>query len=114
MTRKIDKCDMWVFGALGNGEKTIAVLVDRWWPQTAKQEGDKTSKKFLCNIWVSQLGVGTVLGTVLRLERGALSMVKRLRQATNEYALPPPSDVLHPGIIGMRGSMSYDGGHAWR
>ena len=55
-----------------------------------------------------------MLGTVLRLERGALSMVKRLRQATNEYALPPPSDVLHPGIIGMRGSMSYDGGHAWR
>ena len=35
---------------------------------------------------VSQLGVGTVL----RLERDAWSMVKLLRQATNEYA-PPPS-----------------------
>ena len=35
---------------------------------------------------VSLLGVGTVL----RLERNAWSKVKRLRQATNEYA-PPPS-----------------------
>ena len=33
---------------------------------------------------VSLLGVGTVL----RLERDAWSMVKRLRQATNEYAPP--------------------------
>ena len=30
------------------------------------------------------------VGTVLRLEKDAWSMVKRLRQATNEYALPPP------------------------
>ena len=32
-------------------------------------------------------------GTVLRLESDAWSMVKRLRQATNEYTSPPP---LHP------------------
>ena len=31
------------------------------------------------------------VGKALRLERDALSMVKRLRQATSEYALPPPS-----------------------
>ena len=37
---------------------------------------------------VSLLGVGTVL----RLERGARSMVKWLRQATNEYR-PPPTAV---------------------
>ena len=35
---------------------------------------------------VSLLGVGTVL----RLERDAWSMVKRPRQATNEYAPSPP------------------------
>ena len=35
---------------------------------------------------VSLLGVGPAL----RLERDAWSMVKRLRQATNEYAPPPP------------------------
>ena len=42
---------------------------------------------------VSLLGVGVSLlgvGTVLCLERDAWSMVKRLRQAINEYASPPP------------------------
>ena len=77
--RRIDECDMDKFGALViDTEKTIAILGDRWWPQTAKQQGDKISKKFLCNIWEKKtqrrapkcrrclLGVGTVLGTVLR------------------------------------------------
>ena len=32
-------------------EKTIAILGDRWWPQTAKQDGDRISKEFLCNLW---------------------------------------------------------------
>ena len=50
--RKIDECDMEKFGTLDSSEKTIAILGDRWWPQTAKQQGDKISKKFLvCNIW---------------------------------------------------------------
>ena len=40
---------------------------------------------------VSLLGVGTVL----RLERDAWSMVKRLRQATNEYAPPHVTWRLH-------------------
>ena len=35
------------------------------------------------------------VGTVLRLERDAWSMVKWLRQATNEYALPPLSPPPH-------------------
>ena len=38
------------FGTLDSSEKTIAILGDGWWPQTAKREGDKISKKFLCNI----------------------------------------------------------------
>ena len=29
-------------GTLNSGEKTIAVVRDRWWPQTAKEKGDKT------------------------------------------------------------------------
>ena len=41
---------------------------------------------------VSLVGVGTVL----RLERDAWSMVKRLRQATNEYAPPHPLSSLTP------------------
>ena len=42
---KIDECDKEKFSVLNGSEKTIAILGDRWWPQTAKQEGDKTSKK---------------------------------------------------------------------
>ena len=94
--RKLDVCDMKEFGRLESSEKTIAILRDKWWPQAAKQDGDRISKQFLCRIWkkrnerqmldVSLLGVGTVL----RLERDAWSMVIRLRPATNDYAPPPP------------------------
>ena len=80
--RKIGVCDMEEFGILESSEKTIAILGDRWWPQTAKQDGDRISKRFLCSMWnkrnersmleVSLLGVGTVL----RLERDAWSIVK--------------------------------------
>ena len=76
--RKIDECDMEKFGTVDSSEKTIAILGDRWWPQTAKQQGDKISKTFLCNIWKKRKespNVGGV-GTVLRLERDACSMVK--------------------------------------
>ena len=38
------------------------------------------------------------VGTVLRLERDARSMVRRLRRATNEY--PPPSP-LYIGWVGV-------------
>ena len=48
---KIDECVMEKFGTLDSSEKTIAILGDRWWSQTAEQEGDKISKKFLCNTW---------------------------------------------------------------
>ena len=82
--RKMYECGVETFGTLDSSQKTIAILGDRWWPQTAKLEGDQISKKFLlCNTWeklmnaqkmldVSLLGVGTVL----RLERDAWSMVK--------------------------------------
>ena len=43
--RKKDGRDMETFGALDSRVKTIAILGDRWWPQTVKQEGDKISKK---------------------------------------------------------------------
>ena len=75
--RKKDKCDTEKFSALliDNREKTIAILGDRWWPQRAKNEEDA---KYLKNevsaqtLEMSLLGVGTVL----RLERDAWSMVK--------------------------------------
>ena len=49
--RKLDECDTEEFGRLESSEKTIAILGDRWWPQTAKQDGDRISKRFLCGIW---------------------------------------------------------------
>ena len=42
-----DECDMEEFDTLNSSDETIAILGDRWWPQAAKQEGDKNSKKFL-------------------------------------------------------------------
>ena len=49
--RKIDECDTEKFGTLYSSEKTIAILADRCCPQTSNQEGDKRSKRFLCNLW---------------------------------------------------------------
>ena len=49
--RRYDGCDMEEFGRLKSGEKTIAILGDRRWPQTAKQDGARISKQFLCSIW---------------------------------------------------------------
>ena len=39
---KLDVSDMEEFGRLKSSEKTIAILGDRWWPQTVKQDGDRT------------------------------------------------------------------------
>ena len=36
---KLDGRDMEEFGKLENSEKTIAILGDSWWPQTAKRDG---------------------------------------------------------------------------
>ena len=33
-----------VFRTLESSEKRTAILGDRWWPQTAKQDGDRISK----------------------------------------------------------------------
>ena len=34
-----------------SSENTTAILGDRWWPQTAKQEGNRMSKQFLRDVW---------------------------------------------------------------
>ena len=44
--RKISECGMEQFGSLDSCEKTIAILGDRWRPQTAKQEGDNSEADF--------------------------------------------------------------------
>ena len=71
--RKLDVCDMEEFGRLESGEKTIAILGDRWWPQTAKQEGDRISKHFLRNIWKKRNERPNVGGVSIRSRNGAPS-----------------------------------------
>ena len=71
--RKIDECDIEQFGTLNSSEKTLAILGDRWWPQAAKQEGDKISKRFLCNIWKQRNERPNVGGVSIRSRNGAPS-----------------------------------------
>ena len=39
--RKIHERDMEKFGTSHSSEKPIDILGDRWWPKTAKEEGDE-------------------------------------------------------------------------
>ena len=73
--REIDECGMEEFDTrvLDSSEKTIAILGDRWWPQAAKQEGDKTSRMFLCNIWKRRNKRPIVGGASTRSSDGAPS-----------------------------------------
>ena len=78
--RKIDECDMEKFGTLNNREKTIAILGDRWWPQKAKQQGDKISKKFIFKKRNKRPNIG---GVSIRSRSGCLL-----------YTSPSPRDGL--------------------
>ena len=71
--KKVDVCDMEEFGRLESSEKTIAILGDRWWPKTAKQDGDRISKQFLCNIWKKRNERPVVGGGSIRSRNGAPS-----------------------------------------
>ena len=94
--RKLDERDMEEFGRQESSEKTIAVLGDRW-PQTAKQEGDRMSKQFLCNIWKKRDEPPNVGGVSIRSRNGAPSrtacVVKgQMTKASNKRVFPPPPD----------------------
>ena len=66
------------FDALDNREKTIAILGDRWWLQTAKQDGDKIHKRFLCNVWKKRNERPNVGGVSVRSGNGAQSRKGRV------------------------------------
>ena len=59
-------------------QKTIAILRDRWWPQTAKQDGDKICKIFLCNVWKKRNERLNVEGVSIRSRNGAPSRKGRV------------------------------------
>ena len=73
--REIDECDMEKFGTLlvDSSEKISAILGEKWWPQAAKQDGDKIRKKFLCNtrIWKQRNERPSVGGVFVRSTNGA-------------------------------------------
>ena len=72
-TRKTDECNIEEFGTQNISEKAIAILGDRWWPQAAKQERDKSIKTFLCHIWKQSIECPTVGCVSIRSRNGALS-----------------------------------------
>ena len=71
--RKLDVCDMEEFGRLESSEKTIAILGDRWWPQTAKKDGERICQQFICNIWKRRNDRPNVGGVCSRSRNGAPS-----------------------------------------
>ena len=74
--RKLDVCDMEEFDRLESSEKTIAILGNRWWPQTAKQDGDRISKQFLYSIWNKRNERPNVVGVSTRSRNGAPSRMR--------------------------------------
>ena len=71
--RQLDVCDMEQFGRLESSEKTIAILGDKTWPQTAKQDGNRISKQFLRKIWKKRNERPNVGGVSIRSRNGAPS-----------------------------------------
>ena len=70
---EFDVCDMEEFCRLESSEKTIAILGDRWWLQTPKQDGDRRIKQFLCNIWRSVMSAQMLEVSLSGGENGAPS-----------------------------------------
>ena len=64
---KLNECAMGKLGTLDSSERTIAILGDRWWPQTAKLVGSKMSKKFPCNIWKNVMSAHMLQVSLLSL-----------------------------------------------
>ena len=71
--RKLDVCRVEEFGRLESSEKTITILGDRWWPQTAKQDGDRICKNFLRNTRKRRNERPNVGGVSIRSRNGAPS-----------------------------------------
>ena len=68
---KLDVCGMEEFGRLESGEKTIAIVGDRGWLQTAKQDGERISKQFPCGIRKKRNERPNVGGVSIRSRNGA-------------------------------------------
>ena len=85
-----------------SSEKKIAILGDRWWPPTVKQDADRISKHFLCNIWKKRDERANVGGVSIRSRNGTPSrkgcVVNGQRtKASNKLVRPPaPAPLISP------------------
>ena len=98
--RKLDVCDMEEFSRLKSSEKTIAILGDRWWPQTTKQDRDRISKQCISSIYGRSVMSTQMLEVSIRTinKNGAPSPKEHVAndrmtkwQAIYEYPPTPPA-----------------------
>ena len=73
----------------------MAILGDKWWPQTAKQDGDRINKQFLCSMWEKRnerpnVGGVSIRGNNVEGMRGQWSKGKQ-QMSTPPPPLPPGS-----------------------
>ena len=99
--RKLDLCDMEEFDRQESSEKTIAILGDRWWPQTAKQDGDRISKQFTRSTWKKRNERPNVGGVSIRSRNGAPSrkgcvINGQITNTSNKRVRPPPPSCHQP------------------
>ncbi|CAM9811870.1 unnamed protein product [Sphacelaria rigidula] len=72
--RHVNEGGMKSFDALDSSEKTMAKVGAKWWPQTAKQDGDQISKRFLCSVWTKGDGHLNVRGDPVRSRNAAAGL----------------------------------------
>ena len=94
---KLDVGDMEEFGRLESSEKPIAILGDRCWPQTTKQDGDRVSTRFLCNTRETHNDRPNVGGVSTRSMSGAPSRKgcvvngeMTIKKGKQQMSTPPP------------------------
>ena len=99
--------NMMKFGTLDSGENTIATLRDRWWSQSAKQEGDKTRKKVLHDTWKKRNERLKYCWRNLCQKKERPSVSKGMRgqwsngHSKQQMSTPPPWPILYIGRVGV-------------
>ena len=99
--RETNECNLEEFDTLDSSEKTIAILGDRWWPQAAKQEGDKIGENFIFNLWKQRHErptVGSV--SIINSRNGAPSrkgcvVIGQITMAKQQVSTPLPPHPPH-------------------
>ena len=95
--RKLVVCDIEEFGRLESSEKTIAILGDMWWQQTAKQDGDRINKNSFYGIYGRSAMSAHMLEVSIRSRNGAPVSKGMRGQWPNDKGKQQMSPPLPPG-----------------